>query len=114
MIAKGHEKQPLVLMGDFNSGPATSQMTYLMNGKAMLDGKERVSPIVFQNTLPREVSERSSTFSGWDGRTEGRQIDYVLVAGGDHRVTASEIKRVEKEGRFPSDHYPVTANVVFP
>jgi endonuclease/exonuclease/phosphatase family metal-dependent hydrolase len=114
MVAKDHQKHPLVLMGDFNSGPATPQMAYLITGKALLDGQERVSPIVFKNTLPKAMSERFSTYSGWNGRKEGRQIDYVMIAGDKHRVMASEIKRVEKGGRYPSDHYPVTARVVFP
>ena len=114
MLEKDHDEEPLVLMGDFNSGPASPQMAYLLQGKASLDGRERESKVVFINTLPRDESMRWATFHGWKGRTEGRQIDYVLVAGAGHRVISSAVNRHQEEGRYPSDHYPVTAKVVFP
>ena len=105
MLANKHDKHALVLMGDFNSGPATPQMTYLFDGKA---------PLTFHNTLPAEQSKTSSTYSGWKGRKEGTQIDYVLVSGDDHKVDSSKIHHIQKDGRYPSDHYPVSAKVTFP
>ena len=105
MLANKHDKHALVLMGDFNSGPASPQMTYLFDGKA---------PLMFRNTLPAEQASSFSTYSGWNGRKEGRQIDYVLVAGDNYKVESSEIHRIQKENRYPSDHYPVSAKVTFP
>ncbi len=114
MVAKGHEKAPLILMGDFNSGPNSPQMRYLLEGTATLSGAEEKCPILFRNTLPAEDARTSATYSGWDGRTEGRQIDYVLVAGKQAKIVSGEIVRHSLNGRYPSDHYPVRAEVIFP
>ncbi len=115
IVAQGHEKHPLILMGDFNSSPSSPQMAYLLEGKARLDEEERKSPVLFKNTLPAEIAEKSATFHGWRGRKDGRQIDYVLLGKGpEHRVVSSAVNRFEKDGRYPSDHYPVTAEVLFP
>ena len=105
MLANQHDKEPLILMGDFNSGPASPQMLYLLDGKA---------PLTFQNTLPADPSEESATFHGFKGHTKGQQIDYVLIAGSNHRVETSEIVRTHQGERYPSDHYPVLARVTFP
>ena len=105
MLVNKHDEHALVLMGDFNSGPASPQMTYLFDGKA---------PLTFHNTLPAEQSKTSSTYSGWKGRKEGRQIDYILVSGDDHKVDSGEIHRIHRDNRYPSDHYPVSAKVTFP
>lgn len=104
MIAKGHEKAPLVLMGDFNSSPTSPQMVYLFDGKA---------PLTFKNTLTPDETKGMATYSGWDGRTQGKQIDYVLVAGDKHTVDANRINRTHEDGRYPSDHYAVFAQVTF-
>ena len=51
------------------------------------------------------------TFNGFRGRTDGGKIDYVLV---DSRwqVEGAEILRDNDEGRYPSDHFPVVADLV--
>jgi endonuclease/exonuclease/phosphatase family metal-dependent hydrolase len=43
----------------------------------------------------------------------GPKIDYVLVPHGTE-VLAAEINRVSRDGRYPSDHFPVTARVRLP
>lgn len=115
MVAKGHGELPLILMGDFNSYPDSPQMAYLLEGEARLEGRERKSPLVFHNTLPHEEAMKSATYHGWKGRVEGRQIDYVLVAnnGWAFDVRSVAVNRSSRGERYPSDHYPVEAEVVF-
>ena len=103
MLANEHDGSPLVLMGDFNTGPSSPPMLHLLSGKGML---------LFQNTL--HEGDDQASYGGWSGRTKGRQIDYVLVASDPHSVTKSGINRHQVGGRYPSDHYPVFAEVTFP
>ena len=42
------------------------------------------------------------------GANNGARIDYVLYTGG-LIPTAAEIVRTSYDGRWPSDHYPITA-----
>ena len=52
-------------------------------------------------------TEEDSTLSGWNGRTSGNRIDWVLCSR-NYRVLSAMIDRTEFSGRYPSDHYPVT------
>lgn len=115
MLRREHGELPLVLMGDFNSHPDSPQMKFLLEGKASLDGAERQAPLVFENTLPAKQAREMATYNGWKGRTQGQQIDYVLVAknGARFTVPSAKVNRAQQEGRYPSDHYPVEADVVF-
>jgi endonuclease/exonuclease/phosphatase family metal-dependent hydrolase len=48
------------------------------------------------------------TFHGFRGGEEGDKIDAVLRGPG-WEVVEAEIVRDHRDGRYPSDHYPVTA-----
>jgi endonuclease/exonuclease/phosphatase family metal-dependent hydrolase len=56
-------------------------------------------------------AEGVGTFNGFRGTTDGGKIDYVLVDS-RWRVVAAEIVRDNEEGRYPSDHFPVMADLV--
>ena len=53
------------------------------------------------------------TFNGFSGRTDGAKIDYIFVEP-ETRVLQAEIIRDHDDGRYPSDHFPVSAEIVFP
>jgi len=48
------------------------------------------------------------TFNGFEGTTSGDKIDAVL-ASGEWQVVTAQIDRQQRLGRYPSDHFPVTA-----
>ena len=51
------------------------------------------------------------TFTGFKaGQTKGDKIDYIFVEPGTE-VTRAEILRTARDGRYPSDHFPVVAIV---
>jgi endonuclease/exonuclease/phosphatase family metal-dependent hydrolase len=52
------------------------------------------------------------TGNGFVGRTGGPKIDHVLVPS-SVRVVEARIVRDRTNGRYPSDHFPVLARVVF-
>jgi endonuclease/exonuclease/phosphatase family metal-dependent hydrolase len=53
------------------------------------------------------------TFNGFTfGKTTGEKIDYVFVEPGAE-VLGVSIIRTAVAGRYPADHFPVTATVRF-
>lgn len=90
---------PAVVTGDFNAGednPATAAM------RAALRDSFRV--------LHPDATD-AGTFSGFTpGRTSGDKIDYVFVGPGIDVLEAA-IVRTSRDGRYPSDHFPVTARI---
>jgi exonuclease III len=52
------------------------------------------------------------TFNGFKGGTAGSRIDFVFHTA-DFTTTAAAIDRTARDGRYPSDHYPVTAVLQF-
>jgi len=92
-------EEPFVVMGDFNAGPENPARLSL--AKIGLRDAFRV--------LHSEAKE-VGTFNGFEGRTDGKKIDAVLVSR-HWSVMEAAIDRTEREGRFPSDHFPVTATL---
>ena len=97
-IAALPEGSAVVAMGDFNAVAERSETWTAATAHGLRDAwvvaKERRGPAITANGFgpPPE---------GWDGR-----IDWVLV-GGHVSVLAAETVVYSREGRFPSDHYPV-------
>jgi endonuclease/exonuclease/phosphatase family metal-dependent hydrolase len=51
------------------------------------------------------------TFTGFrSGRIEGEKIDYIFAQPGTEVLSAS-IVRTSRDGRYPSDHFPVVARL---
>jgi len=107
---------PVILTGDFNvveSGPALR----FLRGEAPLPvGDDAVSnPIAFVDTWshlhPDETS--SGSYHRFLGVRFGNRVDYVFVDPGI-RVLEARILRDDWGGRYPSDHFPVSATIVLP
>jgi len=103
-----HLHEPVVVTGDFNAGesnPAVRTLTLAIEGK---------SPPLVDSFRVRYPDERIvGTFSGFKlDATNGDKIDYVLVPP-DTTILDAAIVRTSRDGRYPSDHFPVTARLVF-
>lgn len=94
-----HPGLPLVLTGDLNAGEDSPPLVELR-----ADGLRDT----FRDAHPDEVTV--GTFNGFDGDSDGAKIDYVLVDEGWTTLSAA-IVRDHEGGRYPSDHYPVTATL---
>ena len=53
-------------------------------------------------------ADGEGTFSAFNGKRSGGRIDWILHSP-TFRTVSAAIDRTEESGRFPSDHYPVTA-----
>lgn len=97
----------IVVTGDFNTAEASDPYQALFQ----LDDKQ-ASPVVdtFRVAHPaRDPME--GTFSGFrSDATDGSRIDWI-GASRDWEIAEAAIDRTAREGRTPSDHFPVTARL---
>lgn len=106
------KSEPVVVLGDFNSGESSEAISYLL-------GKKDGSPVKLVDTFraihPDE--KQVGTFHDFHGGSKGEKIDFILASPGV-MVHAAEIMRDPISGsgndaRYPSDHYPVRAEMSF-
>ena len=105
LLADVPESSPVVLTGDFNlppSSPEHERLTTvgLSGGRRLLDACAAASG----------CDEGSGTSHGFTGVPESR-IDWIL-ASSDLRVAGARVVRDEEDGRYPSDHFAVVADLV--
>ena len=96
-------RSPVVVMGDFNSDEGSLPHQILLAPTDTL----RLSD-TFRVCRPDSGQQSSSTISRWNGNRSGRRIDWILVSP-HWQTTDAKIDHSNDEGRYPSDHYPVTA-----
>ncbi|MBQ7637929.1 MAG: endonuclease/exonuclease/phosphatase family protein [Clostridia bacterium] len=90
---------PAILTGDFNVTPDSAPC------KAVKDGG-------FTDTRDAaKKTDMSNTFHNFDSGSEGQcVIDYVFVKG-VKAVKSFKVIKKKIDGRFPSDHWPVVADI---
>ena len=94
---------PVVVMGDFNAGEDNRAVLILLD-----DGFKDS----FRALHPDETEV--GTFNAFRlGNSGGEKIDHILVPAGATVLDAAII-RTEREGRYPSDHFPVSARIRLP
>ena len=100
-----HQKEPVILMGDFNADESNPAIKALKSKPLGLIDSYRVAK-------PDEKAVR--TFHGFrGGKASGGKIDHVFVLPGTAKVKSAAIVRYHREGRYLSDHYPVRAILSF-
>ena len=100
----GGGDKAVVITGDFNT-PQYSPPYKELLGDA---GAPLRLVETFKEATPKPTS-RDYTFHGFSGNNKrADRIDWVLRS--DHfKTTEAAIDRTNEKGRYPSDHYPVTA-----
>ncbi len=99
---------PVVVTGDFNVGEDNPAIHHLVGAPG---GPARTLVDTFR-VLHKDETE-VGTFTGFKpDNTKGAKIDYVLVEPGTDVLDAS-IVRTSRDGRYPSDHFPVAATIRF-
>ncbi len=101
-IQKRTHQDPFVLAGDFNAGEDNPAIKYLKGKGNMADTFRVLHP----------DAKDVGTFNGFQGISDGPKIDTIFV-GPSTSILQASIVRTEEEGRYPSDHFPVTASLRF-
>ena len=92
---------PVLLTGDFNAIPGRDPLHGLLTGDHFFSDT--------WETARKRRGDGVSTFNGFKALTRnGRRIDWIL-ARGNITVDASEIVTFSRDGKYPSDHFPVVA-----
>ena len=96
---------PAIVAGDFNapadpagSGPYRVLMTPVEGRPVLIDVYRALHP----------PAGDQGTYHAFTGRGEERRIDWILATSSWRPVNA-EIVSSQRDGRYPSDHFPVTA-----
>jgi endonuclease/exonuclease/phosphatase family metal-dependent hydrolase len=99
--ARSSPTEPVIVTGDFNAGEENAAVKTMIAEKAFVD--------TFRVVHPNE--KQVVTFNGFKMETiDGPKIDYVFVRP-ETEVLSAEIVRTSRDGRYPSDHFPVTARI---
>ena len=112
--ARAVPSEPVIVTGDFNVGESNPALHVLV-GPAGPAGTPAAGgsapPFIDTFRAVHRDAQEVGTFTGFTfGQTKGDKIDYVLVQPGTTVVDAS-ILRTSEGGRYPSDHFPVTARI---
>lgn len=108
-IADRSHSDPVIVTGDFNSGEDNPAMLYL-KGEA-----EPLPPLSFRDSFRVLYPSATDvgTFNGFKGRSTGEKIDAILVSPG-WKIESAAIISTSRSGRYPSDHFPVVAELRMP
>jgi endonuclease/exonuclease/phosphatase family metal-dependent hydrolase len=105
-----HGAEPVLVMGDFNSGESNPAYRFLTGSSALAPSAEPSPGLRDTYRVIHPADSVVGTFNGFTGERAGEKIDHILVSAGWTVMDAS-IVRTSAAGRYPSDHFPVTAEV---
>lgn len=93
---------PIIVTGDFNCAPYSEPYAILLESQGS-------GAALHDTYLEAGLAESAEgTFNGFEGRSDGARIDWVL-SNRRWEVLSAGIDRTQRDGRFPSDHFPVHA-----
>ena len=90
----------IIVLGDFNTKPFGPAYNTLIKGFNLKD------PLADLN------SKKDFTFHGFSGIPRGNRIDWILHSP-SLKSLKSTIIRSNKNGRYPSDHFPVSSELIY-
>jgi endonuclease/exonuclease/phosphatase family metal-dependent hydrolase len=107
---------PFIVTGDFNAGETNPAILYLKGKMTLGEGEgksENPVPVVDTFRVLHPDANEVGTLHSYGANRKGEKIDYIFVPAGVQVIDA-EIVRTQYNGRYPSDHFPVTARVRLP
>ena len=93
----------IIVMGDFNAGENNPAFRILIDD-AFVKLKD-----TFRALKP--AAKETGTFNGFDGVSTGEKIDAILVSA-TFKIINADILHTNRNGTYPSDHFPVTAELL--
>ena len=105
---------PVIVTGDFNAAEDNPAVQYLKGERPLVGAGEDASktPVVLVDSFRvlHPEAEEVGTFNRFKGDRSGPKIDYVFTQPGI-KVLRADIVQDTTDGRCPSDHFPVTAEL---
>ncbi|MBP7049625.1 MAG: endonuclease/exonuclease/phosphatase family protein [Phycisphaerae bacterium] len=115
-IVERRHADPVILTGDFNADENNPAIRYLKGQSELAtpDGAMSKNPVPLVDSfrVAHPTEQEVGTFHGFKGGAGGGKIDYILVQP-NTTVLQTQILRDNKDGRYPSDHFPVLAVLRF-
>jgi endonuclease/exonuclease/phosphatase family metal-dependent hydrolase len=107
-------KDPVLVMGDFNAVENSRSISYLKGEVPLQDhtGQSRLNDISLVDTVRAILPNAKylGTTHGFTGNRDRERLDYIFVSEG-FEVQNAMIVRKSSNGRYPSDHFPVIADL---
>lgn len=100
-IQSGKMPLPVLVTGDFNCGDKNQAIQYLISS-GLTDTYRKLNP----------PKSDEGTFNGFKGDRSGEKIDYIFV-NNQFEILSSKIDYTNRDGKYPSDHFPVIAIVKY-
>ncbi len=117
--AREFSGDPVIIMGDLNAGEHSATLRFLLGKTAraqttVADAGDRPPPPTLELQDAFDVANPNAkpdgTFNAFKGILASQRIDWILVSPA-FTVDAAAIIRDNDNGRYPSDHYPVSARL---
>ena len=93
---------PRIVLGDFNTDAQSAAMGTLRDGGRLDDAYRVAHP---------DVMGDEATYHGYGGNPAGSRTDFLLVSTSLVEVASAAIVRTGAAGAWPSDHFPVVADL---
>lgn len=100
-IQSGKIRLPVIVTGDFNCGETNAAIQRIISA-GLID--------TYRKLNPPKLDE--GTFNGFKGDRYGDKIDYIF-ASNEFEIISAKIDYTSKDGKYPSDHFPVIAIVKY-
>jgi endonuclease/exonuclease/phosphatase family metal-dependent hydrolase len=101
---------PTMVVGDFNMGPDSMEHD-LLTGKIEIDEVKGWLHNAWEKCgMPKEGAE---TYHGFTGVPKYAQMDWILATS-HFRFIDIQKNEENQDGKYPSDHFPVSARLVLP
>ncbi len=92
---------PFILTGDFNAVPSSLEMNYFSSNN-ILDSDDFID----------HKDSNRGTATGFKFGVYKHKIDYIYISEKQWKVQDSKIIRYSENKRYPSDHFPVYAELI--
>jgi endonuclease/exonuclease/phosphatase family metal-dependent hydrolase len=93
---------PIIMTGDLNCHEESDAV------KLLESENERIVLLDAYREMHSQREPGEASFHAFKGTTQGSRIDFILHTG-YYRPTSAQIDRVNQDGHYPSDHFPVIA-----
>ena len=97
---KGLSRLTVIHTGDFNAAQGSEPQEILMKDGFLRDAWVEARP----------ADPSPGTFGDFRGLKGDKRIDWIMIAGPGRVVSAAKMDE-QVDGRYPSDHYPVQADI---